>query len=89
MIFLYRKDEPSKICSTSNIRFYSSYVSGAQLVSGRVQIMMKPDFFQVSFVIALIVVHDGSILLFFIHRSNENYFVYTLHEHNDFSWSLT
>ena len=49
MIFLYRKDEPSKICSTSNIRFYSSFVSGAQLVSGRVQIMMKPDFFQVSF----------------------------------------
>lgn len=90
MIFLYRKDEPSKICSTSNIRFYSSYVSGAQLVSGRVQIMMKPDFFSGFLsVIALIVVHDGSILLFFIHRSNENYFVYTLHEHNDFLWSLT
>ena len=49
MIFLYRKDKPSKICSTSNIKFYSSFVSGAQLVSGRVQIMMKPDFFQVSF----------------------------------------
>lgn len=49
MIFLYRKDEPSKISYTSNMTFYSSVVSGAQLVSGRVQIMMKPDFFQASF----------------------------------------